>query len=289
MLIAIVASLGVQAAPPPSPPSQNASPEIVVQGQRDTERRIGEFVRVMTNEPVTGQIGRFDWSVCPTVTGLSGRQNSEAAERMRAVAGAAGMRVATPGCRANVLVVVTDDSSKLVAQLRNRQPAFFDGVSPKEMAMIGRGGPAEAWHIEGRLDADGREVPYDTRTGQYINERTDVPSRLSTDSRPHFKGAVVILDSRALGGLTVAQLADYAAMRAFARTDPSLVARASAPSILTILDAPPGSAVPITLTQWDMAYLKSLYASRENRLAGQQRQEMEHKMADELRPSPDRN
>jgi len=94
MLIAIVASLGVQAAPPPSPPSQNASPEIVVQGQRDTERRIGEFVRVMTNEPVTGQIGRFDWSVCPTVTGLSGRQNSEAAERMRAVAGAAGMRVA---------------------------------------------------------------------------------------------------------------------------------------------------------------------------------------------------
>lgn len=289
MLIAIAASLGLQAAPPPPPPSQNAGPEIVVQGQRDVERRINDFVRVLTDTPMSGQISRFDWAVCPTVVGLSERQNAEAAERMRAVAQAAGMRVGNPGCKANVLVVVADDSRKFVDWARKSEPAFFEGVSPKELGVLARGGPAEVWHVEGRLDADGREVPYDRLNGRYINERTDVPSRLSTNSRPHFTAAIVVLDSHALGGLTVAQLADYAAMRAFARIDPSQLSRLSAPSILTILDAPAGSAVPITLTEWDMAYLKSLYAARENRLAGQQRQEMQRKMADELKGSPQRN
>lgn len=287
MLIAIAASLGLQAAPPP--PQQKSSPEIVVQGRRDVERQIDNFVRVLTDTPMEGQISRFDWAVCPTVAGLSSRQNIEAAERMRAVAEAAGLNVARPGCKANVLVVVADDSKKFVDWLRNKEPRFFEGVSPKEMGLLSRGGPAEAWHVEGRLDADGREVPYDRIKGEYINERTDVPSRLSTDSRPNFTAAIVVLDSHALGGLTVAQLADYAAMRAYARTDPSLLAKSSAPSILTILDAPVGSSVPVTLTEWDMAYLKSLYASNGNRLAGQQRQEMKRKMADELKGSPDRN
>ena len=288
MLIAIAASLGLQAAPPPQAP-QKSTPEIVVQGRRDVERQVDDFVRVLTDTPMEGQISRFDWSVCPTVAGLSARQNIEAAERMRAVAEAAGLTVARPGCKANVLVVVADDSKKFVDWLRNKEPRFFESVSAKELDALSRGGPAEAWHVEGRVDADGREVPYDRIRGEYINERTDVPSRLSTDSRPHFTAAIVVLDSHALGGLTVAQLADYAAMRAYARTDPSLLRKASAPSILTILDAPVGSAVPVTLTEWDMAYLKSLYASNGNRLAGQQRQEMKRKMADELKGSPERN
>ena len=288
MLIAIAASLGLQAAPPPPSP-QRTTPEIVVQGRRDVERQVDDFVRVLTDTPREGQISRFDWAVCPTVTGLSPRQNVEAADRMRAVADAAGLTIAKPGCKANVLVVVADDSKKFVDWLRNREPRFFEGVSPKEMSLLSRGGPAEAWHVEGRVDADGREVPYDSIKGEYINERTDVPSRLATDSRPHFTAAIVVLDSHALGGLTVAQLADYAAMRAYARTDPALLGKASAPSILTILDAPVGSAVPVTLTEWDMAYLKSLYASNGRRLAGQQRQEMKRKMADELKASPERN
>jgi hypothetical protein len=34
------------------------------------------------------------------------------------------------------------------------------------------------------------------------------------------------------------------------------------------------SPVPLTLTEWDMAYLKSLYASDPDRYAGRQRSEM---------------
>jgi hypothetical protein len=75
-------------------------------------------------------------------------------------------------------------------------------------------------------------------------------------------------------------------MRAFAKTDPSRLEKPAAPTILTLLDTPNGGAVPITLTEWDLAYLKALYGSTTNRLAGQQSGEMAQKMAKDLKGSP---
>ena len=83
---------------------------------------------------------------------------------------------------------------------------------------------------------------------------------------------VVELDS--LAGLTVTQIADYAAMRSFARTDPSRLQRSNAATILAALEAPMNSQVPLSLTEWDLAFLKSLYASESNRRAARQRYEM---------------
>jgi hypothetical protein len=288
MLTGIALSLALQAAAPASPsssPQQNQQ-AIVVQGRRDVQRQIHDFVRALTDIPPAGQISRFDWAVCPAAVGLANSQNEKVAERMRAVAEAAGMRTEKPGCKANVLVVVSNDAQKFVDWLKDNEPEYFIGVSPKEKQALKHAGPAAAWHIEGRIDQDGVNVPRDTETGAYVSSRTDVPSRISTNTHPAFDAAIVVLDGRALGGLTVVQLADYAAMRAFAKTDPSRVATAGAPSILTLLDTPIGSAAPITLTEWDLAYLKALYGSTENRLAGQQRGEMAHKMADDLKGSP---
>lgn len=307
MLIQLATALAVPtaasaapAAPVPAPPAAVAAPQvtappaeapqpqeqIVVQGRRDVQRRVDEFVNALTDIPRTGQISRFDWAVCPKAVGLTDRQNNAVAERMRAVATAVGIRVDQPSCKANVLVLVTDDAPKFVRWVRDNEPSYFEGVSPAEMEALKRGGPAAAWHTEGLLDADGREVPRDRDTGQYINSRTDVPSLMSTNSHPHFGASIVVLDSRALAGLTVVQLADYAAMRAFAKTDPTRLQKAAAPTILTLLDAPMGSAVPITMTAWDFAYLKALYGSTENRLAGQQRREMAHDMTRDLTGSP---
>lgn len=290
LLLAIAtAAAGIAAVPAQAQPAdQGSRADIVVEGRRDVDRQINDFVKALTGVSNSGQISRFDWAVCPTVAGLAGRQNADAAQRMRQVARASGIRVAEPGCKTNVLVLVTDDTERLVKQLRSRHPEFFEGVSPREMQALRRGGPAAAWHIEGRLDADGREVPRDRLTGQYVVERTDVSSRLSTDSRPHFAAAIVVVDSDSLVGLTTVQLADYAAMRAFAGTDPSRLDNSAAPTILNVLEAPIGSAVPITLTSWDFAYLKALYSSTENRRAGQQRREMSREIAKELsRPNGD--
>jgi hypothetical protein len=288
MLMAIAFALAMQAATPAPAPAQ-PGPDIVVQGTRDVERRVSSFIRALTDVPLSGEISRFDWAVCPAVAGLSDRQNDTAAERMRAVADAAGIPVGKANCKPNVLVVVTTDTQKFVASLKGSDPTNFDGVPPREMDALRHARTAAAWHIEGRLDGDGREVPRDAQTGEYMLSRTDVPSRISTTSRPHFVAAIVVVDSDALSGLTVVQLADYAAMRAFAHSDPTRLGNTPAPSILTILDAPPGTAIPITMTQWDFAYLKALYASTENRLAGQQRHEMARQMANDLKGPHDKD
>lgn len=88
--------------------------------------------------------------------------------------------------------------------------------------------------------------------------------------------------SDALAGLTLVQLANYAAMRAFARTDPARLAQSAAPTILHVLDAPIGSAVPVTLTQWDLSFLRALYASSANNYATRQRSEMRRLVRDDL-------
>jgi hypothetical protein len=257
--------------------------DIVVQGIRDLDRQVGDFVIALTDVPMSGQISRFDWAVCPNVVGLSDRQNALAADRMRQVAEAAGIRVGKAGCKGNILVMVADDVPAVMKWLRSKHFDLFEGVPSRRIREMSRGGSAVAWHVEGLLDADGVEVPRDRDTGLHVIERTDTPSRISTVSRPHFAAAVVVFDGRALEGLTVVQLADYAAMRAFARTDPSRLRDSSAPSILSVVDAPMGSAVPITLTQWDLAYLKALYSATENRRAGQQRGEMSRQMGRELK------
>jgi len=288
MLISIALSLAAQVAastPASTPQNQQAT---VVQGRReDVQSQIHNFVKALTDVPPAGQISRFDFSVCPAAVGLSKQQNAEVAERMREVAEAAGIRVDRQGCKANVLVVVSDNAQKFVDWLKDNEPEYFVGVPPKEKRLLKHVDHAAAWHIEGRTDQDGVSVSRDRDSGMFISSRTDIPSRISTNDHPSFEAAIVVIDSRALGGLTVVQLADYAAMRAFAKTDPSRMGKADAPTILTLLDTPIGGAMPITLTDWDLAYLKALYGSTTNRLAGQQSGEMQRKMAQDLKNRPD--
>jgi len=287
-IIPLIAALAAPAlAQPAQKPSESEGQEIVVQGNRISQQQVDSFVNALTDVRVFGQISRFDWAVCPKALGLSDRQNAAVEARMRAVAKAADIPVGDIGCKANVLVAVAKDKDALIRSIETKNPGYFDAVPVRERLQLKRGGaPAAAWHLEGKLDADGVEVPRDVVTGQYIVERTDMPSRISTTTRPHFLSAVVVVDLDSLSGLTVTQLADYAAMRTFATVDPSRLDASEAPTILNILEAPMDSAVPITLTAWDLAYLKALYSSEANRFAGQQRHEISKQMAKDLATKP---
>ena len=78
-------------------------------------------------------------------------------------------------------------------------------------------------------------------------------------ARPQFGAAVVVVEGSALAGLTLTQLGDYAAMRAYSGADPARLP-SSAPTILRVVDAPLGSEVPVTMTNWDFSFLRGLYA-----------------------------
>jgi hypothetical protein len=285
LLLTALLATGAAAFGQPQPQPQDDQPRpIVVQGVRDQEKEIGRFVDALTDAPVLGQLSRFNWAVCPSAVGLGDAHNAAIVRRMLEVARAAAIPAAGSGCRPNVLLIVTRDKGEFIDRLSRKYPAYFTGVNNADIRrMIRERSPAAAWHVEGRLDADGLEVQHDI-DGRHISERTDTPSRVTTSSRPHFIASVVVVELGALSGLTTTQLADYAAMRGFARTDPRrLAAKSSAQTILTAIEAPMDSLIPVTLTQWDLAFLKSLYASSPDRTATRQRNEMKRIVEQDLR------
>ena len=257
--------------------------EIVVEGSRDRERQIEQFVDALTPARNRGQLSRFEWSVCPAAMGLSEAQNAAVAARMLRVAKAASIPTGEANCRPNVFVVVTREKQAFIEQLRKQYPADFADMAPQEIrSLASSAGPVAAWHVKGLLNADGLEVGKNARTGYYVNQATDMPSRITNTTRPHFVASIVVLELNAVGGLTTKQLADYAAMRAFSQADPSKLTNAAAPTILTMLDAPADAPVPITLTQWDLSFLRGLYSSSDNLYASQQRGEIERAMGKDL-------
>lgn len=260
--------------------------DIVVIGESDREQRerqIRAFVRDLTDTQGIDPVARFDRdAVCPAAVGLSEAQDAAVTARMRRVAMSAKMRVAVPGCRPNALVIFAQDKEELVRALLRAHPAYFKGDENRPVELAGRPGPAVAWYLEDVVDRNGTSVPMNNQRGYRILSSTDTPSRIAPTTRPMIVASVVVVEYRALAGLTTTQVGDYAAMRAFTRADPERLEGSKAPTILTILDAPMGSEVPPTLTHWDLAYLRGYNAISAGRYAPQQRHEIGKAMTRDL-------
>ncbi|MGZ8998022.1 MAG: hypothetical protein ACXW2T_04100, partial [Allosphingosinicella sp.] len=236
---------------------------------------IERYVGALTDTYVRGQIARFDFAVCPLALGMTEVQNAQVAERIRRIAQAAGAPLGDRGCDANAVLIVTPDKPATMRELRRASPHLFR-TALGERIRPNPADPVSAWQVEGRLTQDGQAVPIvaDDMGTYYRTEVTRSSSRLAPATRPHFTASIVIIQLDALRGLTTTQLADYAAMRMLARTQPSRLDRSTVPTILNVVDAPMGAVVPVTLTQWDLGFLRALSGSEENRYAEQQRNEM---------------
>jgi len=260
-------------APPPPPPEA----DIIVEGVRPSPKKVRDFVRALTSVPSYGQIGRFHGQVCPMAMGLDQAQNERIVERMRLVAAAAKVPLAPAAkCVPNTFVIVAPDKAAAIRELNHRFPAYFAAMSDREIGKLADAPePAAAWQVMSLLTADGLEaakaVGADYRTVRAAN----TPSRIKAASKPTFKATVVVIDVKSAAGLTLTQLADYAAMRTLADIEPARIAKVGVPSILGVLGAPNDKPLPVTLTHWDLGFLKSLYATDNSYLATYQRGDME--------------
>ena len=281
--LALLAEPSAPAAPPP------AELPIVVQGVHDRDRKISNFIRDLTPAPVHGQLSRFDAPVCPAVAGLAREKADFIVGRMRRVAAAARIRVAQEGCEPNVILIVAQDKKRLLKQLEQYRPEYFPANWSSWHIHDLEHDPSTvaAWQFEGELWADGRAIDSGV-TGSGIRDigelqqTTEAQSRLKPSARHAFLTSVVVVQANALDGLTTTQLADYAAMRAFVRTDPQKLRSSGADTILGVIDAPVGSSIPLTLTAWDLSFLRAFYASSNNSYAEYQRSEMQRLMKREL-------
>jgi len=266
---------------PPSPPPE---PDIIVEGVRPSAQKIRDFVRALTTVPSYGQIGRFHGQVCPVAMGLGPVQDERIVERMRLVAAAAKVPLApAANCVPNAFVIVAPDKAAAIRELNLRFPAYFSAMSDREIRKLADAPePAAAWQVMSLLTADGLEaakaVGADYRTVRAAN----TPSRIKAASKPTFKASVVVIDVKSAAGLTLVQLADYAAMRTFADIDPARIAKVGVPSILDVLGAPSDQPLPVTLTHWDLGFLKSLYTTDNSYLATYQRGDIERVVKKEV-------
>ena len=282
----MIASLSLLLAASAAPATNDT---ITVEGSRDRDRKISRFIHELTPAPVGGQLSRFEAPVCPAVAGLLDEQEQFIADRLRKIAAAAGLRVDRADCEPNIVVIVARDKRNLIEQMAQHRPEYFPAQWGRSRIrnLLNDPSPVAAWQFEGQFWADGRSISSKNDGTEIVDlsemQRTIEPlTRLRPSARKAFTTSVIVIQKDALSGLTTTQLADYAAMRAFVRTDPSRLRSAGADTILGIIDAPMGTPVPLTMTRWDLSFLKAFYASGKNSYANYQRSEMRRLMRREL-------
>jgi len=231
--------------------------------------------------------------VCPAVFGLAPPRRAYVTERMRTLARAVDVPLAKPGCDPNVIVIVTSDKKALLVGLQKHHPDYYpaDWSDRRIRRLEEAADPVAAWQFEGVLSTDGLRIADSTDSSDTVDPAgliaatiaTTAPaSRLRPPGRHDFMTSILVVQADALVGLTATQFADYAAMRTFVRTDPKQVRASATETILKVMDAPMGTAVPLSLTSWDLSFLRAYYASSTRSYANVQRSEIAQRMKREL-------
>jgi hypothetical protein len=266
--------------------AQDAAPpageqDIVVTGRVEArEEQIREFVDAFTRKPGQDQLSRFEFAICPATYGIGAEASQSVVARLRRIAKALDIPVGKPNCTPNVLVMVTADKKVLIETIEKKYSQLLGEMPARKVReMANAPGSAAAWQVQGPpLDADGAEITEGGASGVRVNRTFRQTSRMTPAARPQLLGAVVIVEQEALIGMTATQLADYAAMRTLAATDPARLPAGAPQTILTILDAPDSAEVPLSMTQWDVAFLKALYAAPTGLYAGAERSAIRKQM-----------
>ena len=256
---------GVQAAPQDESTTLST---IEVEGQRRTAY---DAARAFTNEilvtPPRRGIARWRTTdpICPGVVNMQQDVAQALADRIADRVIELGLQAGEPGCKANMIIVGADDGAAMASSLIEARPrAYITGIAGTSLTY-------RALNIFRTSDAPVRwwmlTVPLDARTGE-VTVRTpdseDAPIRRidgagrlrSQDINAIFQ-VMVVVDVNRIGTVNVGQLGDYIAMVALAQVD-SQADVAGFETVLNLFQDPAGVS---GLTDWDLTYLRQLYAA----------------------------
>ncbi len=240
--------------------------DIVVTGK--TEAKPAEVRKQARSITQTGPIyhealAQFQEKVCPGILGLPADLAGIMVDRIRWNAEKVGMQTASEEkCRPNILVAFVVNGQKALKELTKSQPQAFRNLSAAEVnAMLRDKGPVHAW-----VNTEVRSRQGDVLQGDNKDDMTKIPVLNVAQSQSHIflaarldiTNSIVLIDFPAIDGMSVVQLADYVTMRTFARTRP-VEGDSAASTILSLFDKDAGA--PRELTDFDLAYLRSVYGS----------------------------
>jgi hypothetical protein len=309
-MLALIAALAVAApAQPQGTPSGSSSNEIVVEG-RAAKQAAAEYVDKLLPAAIGSEIGRFEDRICPKVIGLTEPYKTQVTDRIRQVAKATNIAVAAEACTPNLVVIIAAAKRAMIDTLRKSRPAYFDGVAGDQLKRLADSArPFAAWQVTDEVAADGmpigkgsglptgsngaREIGPAVRNpdtfveGDFARLRTtESPSRLRTTTKARVLSSVVIVESGAVSGATIDQLADFAFVKAMLPTE-MREHEAPASSILSLFN--PGVTPergPQSVTWWDVAFLKSLTSTGSDKNADIQKAEIRDQMVRQINKAP---
>lgn len=236
------------------------SDTVVVTGRKLSEgKQLRRYVRQIAST-VDGQLSRFADPVCPLAAGLAPASNQAIQDRIRLVAADAGVKQGRPGCTTNLVLAITHDADAFMAALQKRFPAVFAELPTGDVRRAMADGPVHVWSIVEVRNEDGQRIAGATDDGvKVLNVRS--ASRINRSTQQAVVQSVVIIDSAAVAGKSLAQIADFAAMRALAGARPPGDAQL-ADTILTLFDT--GATAPPGLIPLDTGFLRGLYRTQPN-------------------------
>jgi hypothetical protein len=257
LLTAAVLTGPAMAATPPPPVTVTAKPPPSASLNHET----ADFVDAIAIQPEGESLIRWGGPICPYAAGLGADANAALAQEIAQIANAAGAPVATTDCAPNFVVVATDQPNELLAAWRKRDPGMFGDALPYDVErFLTEERPVRVWYNALRETADGEVLARGPQSYQGMDTLSTFGStRLRFKTVLGLQSAIVVVDLRRAQGLTVRQIADYAAMAGLAeiRLDADV---GRAPTILRLF-AGSGDNRPQGLTDWDKGFLAGVYGS----------------------------
>jgi hypothetical protein len=279
-----LAGQGTTAAAETSPAAAEELQEVTVTAHHGgLEKRVSEFVSQIAAAENEEGLPRWKAPVCPLVSGLTQAESEFILGRISEIAHEAGAPLAGKNCHPkNLYILVHPHPKELLEAMQKRNRAFTVGNddTPPEVfdRLLATPRAVRVWYTTEERTLNGVV---------FVRHPGDPPPIMRTTGSTLDNGVVwqlahvfVVVDQTRLSGVTRGQLADYVAMVALADLKPG-ANLGDAPSILTLFDASP-EAAPTSMSDWDRAFLKSLYTTDQK--SKQQRNEIAHQMVVELKP-----
>lgn len=281
LLSGLIAVLATDVAYAASEPLETVE---VTASREKMRREIQTFVHKVTR--LEGEfVGRWGVAICPLVVGLSDAQAEFVRLRLLEVQDTVRKKKPDPNakCRPNLFVIITDDADQVLAGWKERDPGMFRWKSREGVSHSNGTGAVRTWHNAIVEPADGSAsgvIPAGTRlpTGK---GGCPLKGRIEAGCWEHITAVVVLVDARATGKVSLAQLADYLSVVSLSQID--LTADlGGVDSILRLFAQPPPEVSPAGLTEWDHAFLNGLY--RASYSPKDQQRDIEARMVRELVP-----
>ena len=237
---------------------------------------------------IDNQYARWKHPVCPHVYGLTPVAAWVIEHRIREVARQVGAQVDhNDPCIANIGIIFSAQPQASLESIATKSPFLLAGGSQKVVVKY----PVQAWYATFKVDYDGYktlDVPWEIADPAREESAAGGPQVAANDSRLHtgltseMGAATVLVDSKAVTGMSLGELADYLALMTLAQASQYGVCQPMTTVANLMLDTCPAQEVTRALSHADIALLTALYAVpdqpeilQKQRIVGAMRRSME--------------